>query len=158
MRETWPRVEFALVATALAIGIHIWVVRKRGALRRHQQRAVEMEVGWSSSQKVPVDGYLAWLRSPRPVFDVILRTAGQEQRIVDEIRDLDARIITSCEPRRVRVEIPKLPYARGIEGNENTTIPDVRTMKVIVARVVTPLVDELGIERIEMGTPQSLML
>ncbi|MDQ3301431.1 MAG: hypothetical protein M3619_33025 [Myxococcota bacterium] len=88
------------------------------------------------------------------MFDVVLAKEGHEQRIVADIRSLDARIITSFEPHRVRVEIPEKGFDRGIEGNR-ATIPDVDLMKAVVTRVVVPLADELGVQRVEMGTLQS---
>ncbi len=141
----------AIAVTALGAGMTSWVAYARRALRVQQTRAFEHELAWANSQRIPVDGYLAWIVSPRPVFDVILETDGHEQRIVDTIRSFDARIITSSEPRRVRVEIQTIAFDRGIEGNR-ATIPDVDLMKTVVTLVVTPLVEELGIERIVMGS------
>jgi hypothetical protein len=102
-----------------------------------------------AKQPFPVARYDLWLASERPLFDVYLRGAVAQQVVVDAAAAIDVGIaIEWLDDLTFRVAIP----ARTIESGEDAMNGgDERAWLAFAEKILGPLHQDVGIERVEMG-------
>ncbi|HUH01210.1 MAG TPA: hypothetical protein VML75_04395 [Kofleriaceae bacterium] len=111
-------------------------------------RAVATELAWPTSLSFPVTGYADWLVATRPLLDVTLSAAVDEQLLTDAAHGIDPSIeVEMMDERVVRYALRPLQHAV-----ENPTFTgDPKVFRAFATALLAPLHNEIGIESVEMG-------
>ncbi len=135
-----------LVVATIACAWGASTARRNSGARR--AKAIETELAWATSQPFPVTGYRDWLVNDKPVLIVHLRDPIERATFVDAVRAIDPAIEAEATgDKTFRLEIP----ARVLTGEHPARYGNAPLLHTVMDKLLRPLHDDVGIERIDMG-------
>jgi hypothetical protein len=140
-----PFFVFAWVGTFLLLGYTIWLGSKR---EKERKRKVSEGLRWATELSFPVEGYDLWLLSEEPLLDVTLQTPLATP-LASALHAVNPAI--EAEPLDDTTTRVLLPPRKAQQGETTLWIGDQEAFRAVVAKVLEPLHQEIGIARVTMG-------
>ena len=117
------------------------------------RRAVAGRLGWFERQAFPITGARGFLQATRPMIDVEFRLPPTAHALAAALQALapGAEVI-AIDDRTLRIIAPDRTAASAPMGPApDAPVVDAAWLRRLIEEVLTPLHDELGVERVHLG-------